>query len=749
MPGDNLSYVNPVSRGKTVDVDKSGKYQTITAGIAAALLLSPVPSVTNPVTVLVSPGIYTENITMQPYVNVISLGRSKATTISAAVTTAAVVTMANNCRIEGFTITGATGVGGKGIYFTGVINNSEVNFCDIYNCVDGVYSTGATTVALCRHVSCVGVGTGLTSAFHASGDSEMDLENCTAIKGSGGTLTNAFIAEATGTNMNVNGIQISGAAVGIWSADAADIRISSGDCRDCTTALYASNAGAGVSYLKTIALRISGSVTYDIQTASAAVEIKHMGTFDNSKMSQFAGSTIYLSAWCDELGGQGFKVNGELSVGRPLNGYETHLGEGHATVNGMAVFSFNGAATWVDNTAAAKSIGTTFDGFQAKTAGNIMYIGGDHKFPGIKSIVSTAMAGGSVIEEYYATRTVLGHGAVTNSPFTINATVLGVTSKAQGFIEAVAGDNLSITIYLISGTFVNGEVIYQVTTAAHPSTRPTATLNAVPTTATLWSPLPGMTTAAMTSYGDSVFARIATEDTRFAQVRTSLYWSATAINGVTKYWVRYRIATDITTIPVFDQIKLHTNRTKINSDGTCEFFGSARQYRDIPVQLLSHPSFSPSDLNITYSTNVAVVRKDNQFNNNIKDALAGVFQIPFWCDTSTRQRMRIWWYAPTGGNGNVEFVGIACLVRQGLVIGALTEFPFGVLTAAVNTPAGDRQIMVSEMIGFFSQALPGDKIAFVLSRNAFDGTAAVNAYDTFAQNIVVEEVKIDAHYWRI
>jgi len=45
-----------------------------------------------------------------------------------------------------------------------------------------------------------------------------------------------------------------------------------------------------------------------------------------------------------------------------------------------------------------------------------------------------------------------------------------------------------------------------------------------------------------------------------------------------RYWIRFRITSQLDTAPVFEQWKLHSNRTEINADGFLEYMGNARPY---------------------------------------------------------------------------------------------------------------------------------------------------------------------------
>lgn len=74
-----------------------------------------------------------------------------------------------------------------------------------------------------------------------------------------------------------------------------------------------------------------------------------------------------------------------------------------------------------------------------------------------------------------------------------------------------------------------------------------------------------------------------------------------AVTDVLRYYIRARVTAagagggsdEITTVPVIEQIKLHSNRTEINKDGFIEMFGNARVRSSIPI---SNSSFYPTGI---------------------------------------------------------------------------------------------------------------------------------------------------------
>ena len=83
------------------------------------------------------------------------------------------------------------------------------------------------------------------------------------------------------------------------------------------------------------------------------------------------------------------------------------------------------------------------------------------------------------------------------------------------------------------------------------------------------------------SYANSIFVRANSEEAVRIGIDDSTTWSRKSINGNNLYWLRCRIATAVTTAPVFEQTKLVSSYAKIGADGIQQFFGMARPQFDL------------------------------------------------------------------------------------------------------------------------------------------------------------------------
>jgi hypothetical protein len=111
--------------------------------------------------------------------------------------------------------------------------------------------------------------------------------------------------------------------------------------------------------------------------------------------------------------------------------------------------------------------------------------------------------------------------------------------------------------------------------------------------------------------------------------------------GTSYYWVRFRITLTLTTAPVFQQFKCHSNRHEINADGYNEYFGTARSWRAVnfPWNAFGEAGAAMADQDLWYTTNCRTGLSSNNFNSD-GDSVGTVFALPSWVDTSAPLRVR-------------------------------------------------------------------------------------------------------------
>ena len=106
--------------------------------------------------------------------------------------------------------------------------------------------------------------------------------------------------------------------------------------------------------------------------------------------------------------------------------------------------------------------------------------------------------------------------------------------------------------------------------------------------------------------------------------------------GTAYYWTRFRIESAVTTAPIFEQFKLHTNRSEINSDGWIEYFGKARPIGQLASGFSAAASLDGNLGNtpLWINQNLGVGYLDNTFTNSTM--ITGIHSyLPFDADTSS------------------------------------------------------------------------------------------------------------------
>lgn len=251
-----------------------------------------------------------------------------------------------------------------------------------------------------------------------------------------------------------------------------------------------------------------------------------------------------------------------------------------------------------------------------------------------------------------------------------------------------------------------------------------------------------------TQYAKGIFERIGSEQIRYPVAFLAAWAKNDPMTlGTNYFWIRYRIATAVTTVPIFQQFKLHTNRFEVNADGVSEYFGAGRYPRDLPVNIaMSQPvtGAAPGNAAIAFSATTTLTLNRNQFNNNSLDAYGILVTIPVGLDTSMPLALEDIWYADTVAAGDVELRAyIAQLEIGDLWDGTAAE----VLTSVVETVgAGTR--WVSRLTSFsldISELVPGELIVLKVERDARVGN---DPPDTLAGNIVHGSLRAFGTFWR-
>jgi len=138
-------------------------------------------------------------------------------------------------------------------------------------------------------------------------------------------------------------------------------------------------------------------------------------------------------------------------------------------------------------------------------------------------------------------------------------------------------------------------------------------------------------------FANKIFERTGSEHIRNNPYITPLITAHDPMSiGTDYYWIRYRVKTAITTAPIFQQFKLHTNHTEFNSDGWPEYFGKARPIGRLSWDLgvMEKAGADAADQDLYLGEFLDVGRKKNRFDNAKTSRVGFNSVLPMDCDTS-------------------------------------------------------------------------------------------------------------------
>ncbi len=249
-----------------------------------------------------------------------------------------------------------------------------------------------------------------------------------------------------------------------------------------------------------------------------------------------------------------------------------------------------------------------------------------------------------------------------------------------------------------------------------------------------------------TQYAKQAFLRTGSEQIRYPKAFLSSWTKNDPGMGLTRFWFRLRVSSAVTTVPVYQQFKLHTNRTELNADGMQEFFGAARPVRELISHIVLATAVvgsSPANASVAFTTGTTLSLTRNQFNDNQVHSFGQEITIPTGLDTSIPVTVKVIWYPDTNNSGDVELQAYYGQLAVGdLFNGTATETSVSdINTVAVNSQYQSRE---STFLLDVSDLVPGELLVFRIERDATAG----NADDTLAGNIVIAALGTEGTFWR-
>ncbi len=412
----------------------------------------------------------------------------------------------------------------------------------------------------------------------------------------------------------------------------------------------------------------------------------------------FLENATLVITYQDEVeGDEAFRFISEIAVGTPEKGRESVFGEGDSYTTGMVVFT-------TDSTASP-----TVDG------GNLTSVTTEAGSP----------TGGSTFSF---------QGSTANHAILIGSARSNASDSLKHW-----GLKVSNTIAASGGSFV-----FEIWDGA------------------VWVEIGAMAThsSLFHRYANTFFQRANnSEHIRFG-IEDSTTWATKTIGGIPAYWSRIRIETAATTVPVFEQFKLSTNRTELNADGTKTDHGRARSRKTIVTTgNVFGESGGVSSTTISVGTGGVPTGWDhnikNSMLNGVGDAIYFQFNLPRGIDTSFPLRLALTYRQ----NVVTSPVQMIWSFYGAETTGVLIADPAGGVTPVARTDANATTInSVAAQTATFT--LPESSIdkAHLVRTSGFDLTERYEGDLCFvrleldddgpgAANIFVLSLEIDAVFW--
>ena len=642
--------------------------------------------------VVVSSGLYIESpIVMKEYVDIRALGGPYSTQVIAANANAPLFTTIGTNTLSGFTISSVTNNAG---YLASTQNKqSIIKDCVIYNCKNCIEASMLNAEIIVINLASVPIGS-ITNIIYAHNGGR--IIGTGMVIPTGVTIENIFYANGVGSYIDYNTIESESSNVvnGIHANNGAKIRIRVGEIEGATHGVYLETSGpftsdssssesgdlsssssavtdsssseelgtetsvivnsfrfdecnvgvrgADSGTIQLFSCLIVDSIQYDVLIDDLPVHFDAVGcAMRRSKISYPNGYQNDICFFQDDAeGDEALVVFGELAVGRPEHGTESIFGEGDSYVRGMVVIT-------TDNTATSTTEGSNLTDVSA-----------------------------------------------------IAATPSGSTFSFQG-----VGANNTI---LIGSTLQNGTDFLK-----HWGLKMSQTTAAVEVTpksfvfeywnGSTWTECNVMATESNLyyRYANEIFIRAnSSEQIRYGLTNdvTGVDWTKKTIDSKNLYWTRIRIATTVTTAPVFEQFKLHSSRFEANPDGTNTYHGNSRFRQTIAS---GGNSFGESGGVNNWSLTVGSggiptgwshIMKNSELGGD-GDAIYSQYSLPKGIDTSLPLYIDVVMNSHTTGTGQgIDFIGS---VKIAEVQGVQEADPTGGITPVARTLANTATVTAS------------------------------------------------------
>lgn len=217
------------------------------------------------------------------------------------------------------------------------------------------------------------------------------------------------------------------------------------------------------------------------------------------------------------------------------------------------------------------------------------------------------------------------------------------------------------------------------------------------------------------------------------------------INGVSYvdyFWARFKIVAPITEIPILEQIKVHSDSTEIEDQGTF-FKGKARTPIDLPYTIVKNDLKDPSNGKIVYTANVVADWLDNRLQASRDDGFLIIIRRPLNLDTSVPLVVSIAFDIEGNGTGDVVFDCEAIQVTDDFVYDGNGDFTQILQTYTIDQPSDNGRVTINFIVPV-NKLKENSGVVFAVNRNA-----SSDPLDTFNGSLNRSNVVCVGHKWKL
>lgn len=576
-----------------IKVAKSGgDYTTIEAALSAA------DGVTK-TSILIAPGVYTENNPLQGKANITlkSLGGQNTVEIQASNSNANLFNLVSGFSLDDLTVSGVSGVG---FYAFELLSPGSVLLDDVIikDCENGIHLNHVGGQLILSVVSYQGT---LTRALFV----EAGNANSTILSVVGTATIETFVY--------ITGVNSKASFVGLVS-----------ESPNLTTGIYADDGSSVSGSGDRLLNAYDGVVVQGDNTTVRLDGLQLQNPQNDGFRIQNVGSGIVLALFATSIFGAG-RYN--FIVENPNS---TTVGNGFTETDKSSIVA--GAKFFAylldikESDEALKILGELHVGTSLRPAESVFGAGDSHTF--------------EYVYTFDGVSTYIDKTDTAVSPSSSTFSLDGITAGnalyiANKFPLTFEGIKIAITSAANMGT---GEIIAEYLTGSG------------------WVEFNGCTsqsTPGFLKYAKTYFNQDGSYHIKFnPYIRDTWIVSDPVGLGTEYYWMRFRVVTAITTSPIIQQIKIHTNRTEINTDGTIENHMDARVYKKLNVDAIRPLEGNMQSASIYVDENVGVGLENNRF-TTVSDILGISFELPEDCDTSAP--IIFVWKGKFASTGSIDF----------------------------------------------------------------------------------------------